>query len=318
MAPLTIVLASPRGFCAGVERAIEIVEEALRRQGPPVYVRHQIVHNTHVVADLERKGAVFVEDLAEVPEGALVVFSAHGVAPAVKREARERGLDVLDATCPLVTKVHVEAARHAREGYELLMVGHAGHVEVLGTMGVAPERTRLVESVADVEALDLPPDTPVAYMTQTTLAVDDTRSITDAIRRRFPGARGPRGEDICYATTNRQEATKVLAARADLVLVVGSQNSSNSLRMVEVALAAGAPAARLVEDADALDDAWLDGVDVVGLTSGASAPDDLVHGVIERLSRTPRGAHVEVVDVVAESMHFALPSTLLSIGRASR
>ncbi|MPZ89380.1 MAG: 4-hydroxy-3-methylbut-2-enyl diphosphate reductase [Nitriliruptorales bacterium] len=308
--PLQVLLAAPRGFCAGVDRAIEIVELALRQYGPPVYVRHAIVHNTHVVADLEAKGAVFVEDEDDVPEGGLIVFSAHGVAPQVRRNAEQRALRPIDATCPLVTKVHLEARDYARLGYSIVLIGHAGHQEVIGTTGEAPEAIMLVESVEDVSALDLPDPERIAYITQTTLSVDEAAGIVDALKARYPNARGPRGEDICYATTNRQAATKELAARAEVVLVVGSAHSSNSQRMVEVALAAGADAAHLIEDAGAVDEAWLDGVRTVGLTSGASAPESLVTGVIWYLRDRPGGAQVTTVDVLEEHMSFALPAGL--------
>jgi 4-hydroxy-3-methylbut-2-en-1-yl diphosphate reductase len=311
--PLTILLASPRGFCAGVDRAIEIVELALRAYGAPVYVRHAIVHNTHVVADLEAKGAIFVEDESEVPEGGLLVFSAHGVAPAVKRHADELGLRSIDATCPLVTKVHLEADHYARAGYSIVLIGHAGHQEVIGTMGHAPESITLVETPDDVDALDLPDPDRVAYLSQTTLSVDEASAVIRALKARYPQARGPRGDDICYATQNRQDATKVMAGRADLVLVVGSANSSNSNRMVEVALDHGAPAAHLIDDASAIDPAWLDGVRTVGLTSGASAPETLVTDVIDALSARPGGAVVERLDVIAEDVHFALPQQLRNL-----
>ncbi len=310
---ITVLLASPRGFCAGVERAVEIVERALATYGPPVYVRHAIVHNTAVVADLEAKGAVFVEDEAEVPEGGLLVFSAHGVAPTVRRNAAAGGLRTIDATCPLVTKVHLEAVDYAGKGLSILLIGHEGHQEVVGTMGHAPESITLVQTPEDVEALELPDPEKVAYITQTTLSVDEANTVVAAIVRRYPHARGPRGDDICYATQNRQDATKVLARRSDLVLVVGSANSSNSTRMVEVALEAGAPAAYLVDDAAAVDEAWLSGVRTVGLTSGASAPERLVSDVIRRLRARPGGARVEAVEVVDERMHFALPSQLRNL-----
>jgi len=308
--PLKILLAAPRGFCAGVERAVDIVELALGAYGPPVYVRHAIVHNTHVVADLSAKGAVFVEDECEVPPGSVLVFSAHGVPPAARRNAQDRGLETIDATCPLVTKVHLETLKYAREGYSIVLIGHAGHQEIIGTTGHAPEAITLVETAEDVEALDLDDPTRVAYLSQTTLSVDEASTIIEALKRRYPLARGPRGDDICYATQNRQDATKVLAERADLVLVVGSAHSSNSNRMVEVARAHGAPRAELVEDADALCDEWLDGVNVVGLTSGASAPEVLVSGVITALRARPRGAVTEVLDVVDEQMRFVLPAEL--------
>jgi 4-hydroxy-3-methylbut-2-enyl diphosphate reductase len=315
--PRTVLLAAPRGFCAGVERAIRIVELALEASGPPVYVRHAIVHNTHVVADLEARGAVFVEDETEVPEGALVVFSAHGVPPEVRERSAERGLQMLDATCPLVTKVHYEAREYAERGYDIVLIGHAGHQEVVGTMGHAPEAIHLVESPEDVARLDLSDPDRVAYISQTTLSVDDANRVIAALRERYPNARGPRGDDICYATQNRQDATRVLADRADLVLVVGSDTSSNSKRMVEVALEHGAPAARLIDNAAALDPTWLEGVDTVGLTSGASAPEVLVDEVIAALMAQPRGASVETLDVVDEQMHFALPASLRRLQLAS-
>ena len=309
----TVLLAAPRGFCAGVERAIEIVEIALAHYGPPVYVRHAIVHNTHVVADLESKGAVFVESEDEVPAGGPIVFSAHGIPPEVRERSAARGLEQLDATCPLVTKVHFEAIEYAKKGYSIILIGHEGHQEVIGTMGQAPESINLVETPADVRALDLPDPDKVAYISQTTLSVDETTEIIAAIKETFPHARGPKGDDICYATQNRQDATKVLAERSDLVLVVGSQTSSNSNRMVDVALAHGAPAAHLIDSADDIEAAWLEGVDTVGLTSGASAPDALVTEVLDRLRAEPRGARVEPLTVVDEQMHFALPAKLRTL-----
>jgi 4-hydroxy-3-methylbut-2-enyl diphosphate reductase len=315
--PRTILLAAPRGFCAGVDRAIEIVEIALAHYGPPVYVRHAIVHNTHVVADLEAKGAVFVEHTDEVPEGMPVVFSAHGIPPEVREQSAARGLEQIDATCPLVTKVHYEAMEYARKGESIILIGHDGHQEVIGTMGHAPESISLVETPEDVLALDLPDPDRVAYISQTTLSVDETTSVIAAIKQRYPNARGPKGDDICYATQNRQDATKVLAERSDLVLVVGSQNSSNSQRMVEVALGHGAAAAHLVDDATEMDPAWLNDVDTIGLTSGASAPDILVQEVIEYLQVQDRGARVERLTVVDEQMHFALPAKLRNLPIAS-
>ena len=309
-APLTVLLAAPRGFCAGVERAVEIVELALRTYGAPVYVRHQIVHNTHVVADLEAKGAVFVEDEAEVPAGGIVVFSAHGVAPQVKHNAETLGLRAIDATCPLVTKVHIEARTYAEEGYSIVLIGHEGHQEVIGTMGNAPESITLVETPEDVATLDLPDPDRVAYLSQTTLSVDEANRVIEALKGRYPNARGPKGDDICYATQNRQDAVKVLAERSDLVLVVGSENSSNSKRMVEVALESGARDARLIDDVSGIRAEWLDGVGTVGLTSGASAPENLVGQVIDHLRARPGGAVVETVQVVQEDMHFALPAGL--------
>lgn len=309
-APLTVLLAAPRGFCAGVERAVDIVELALRTYGPPVYVRHQIVHNTHVVADLEAKGAVFVEEESEVPENGIVVFSAHGVAPTVKQNAQDLGLRAIDATCPLVTKVHIEARQYAEEGLSIVLIGHEGHQEVIGTMGNAPDSITLVETPEDVAALDLPDPDKVAYLSQTTLSVDEANRVIDALKVRYPNARGPKGDDICYATQNRQDAVKVLAAKADLVLVVGSQNSSNSQRMVEVARESGVENARLIDDVSDLREEWFDGVNTVGLTSGASAPEVLVGQVIDYLRARPAGARVETVQVVDEDMHFALPAEL--------
>lgn len=311
-APLTILLAAPRGFCAGVERAVEVVDRALDHYGPPVYVRHAIVHNTRVVAELEAKGAVFVEDEREVPEGALIVFSAHGVAPEVKANAEARSLRSIDATCPLVTKVHYEAIDYASEGYDIVLVGHAGHQEVVGTMGHAPEAIHLVETAEDVAELNLPDPDKVAYISQTTLSVDEATEVVDALLRKYPNARGPRGDDICYATQNRQDATKVLAQRSDLVLVIGSDTSSNSKRMVEVALVHGAPAAYLVDHAGKLEDAWFEGVRTVGLTSGASAPEALVEELIADLDRR-YGVEVRTLDVIDEQMHFALPKEIRAL-----
>jgi 4-hydroxy-3-methylbut-2-enyl diphosphate reductase len=273
-----VVLASPRGYCAGVERAVDTVERALRHYGEPVYVRKQIVHNSHVVRELEERGAIFVDSVDEIPEGSTVVFSAHGIPPAVRRAAAERRLTAIDATCPLVTKVHTQARRFADSGYTIVLIGHAGHEEVEGTMGEAPEATVLVESIEDVEALELPADARVAYITQTTLSVDETREIIDALRRRFPQIAGPAREDICYATTNRQSAVKELVDEVELLLVVGSRNSSNSLRLVEVARASGIES-HLVDDVSDIRESWLDDVDVVGVTSGASAPERLVADV---------------------------------------
>lgn len=315
--PRTVLLVAPRGFCAGVDRAIEIVEIALAHYGPPVYVRHAIVHNTHVVADLQAKGAVFIEHTDEVPEGMPVVFSAHGIPPEVRAQSAARGLEQVDATCPLVTKVHYEALEYARKGESIILIGHEGHQEVIGTMGHAPESISLVETAEDVHALDLPDPDKVAYISQTTLSVDETTSVIAAIKQRYPNARGPKGDDICYATQNRQDATKVLAEKSDLVLVVGSQNSSNSQRMVEVALAHGVSQAHLIDDASEIDPEWLEGVETVGLTSGASAPDLLVQQVIDYLQSQDRGATVERLTVVDEQMHFALPAKLRNLPIAS-
>ena len=274
-----MLLASPRGYCAGVERAVETVEKALVLYGAPVYVRKQIVHNAHVVRDLEERGAVFVADEREVPEGAPLVLSAHGVAPSVHQRAAERRLQTIDATCPLVTKVHVQARRYASDGYRIVLIGHAGHEEVVGTMGEAPEAITLVESAEDARALELSCDR-VAYITQTTLSVDETAEIIDVLRARFPSIRAPQREDICYATSNRQWGVKELADRVELVLVIGSPNSSNSNRLVDVARASGVPA-YLIDDENGIDAGWLDGVETVGVTSGASAPERLVDRVCE-------------------------------------
>ena len=275
-----VLLAAPRGFCAGVERAVDTVERALRLYGAPVYVRKQIVHNKHVVEDLERQGAVFVDTVGEVPHGATLVFSAHGVSPAVRDAAGARRLNTIDATCPLVTKVHTQARRYADAGYTIAFVGHAGHEEVEGTMGEAPEAIVLVESADDARTVELPADGPLAYITQTTLSIDETRSIIDILRARYPRIVAPAKEDICYATTNRQRAVKELLECVDLLLVIGSKNSSNSVRLVEVARAAGV-AAHLVDDAAEIDERWLDGVDIVGVTSGASAPERLVRDLCD-------------------------------------
>jgi 4-hydroxy-3-methylbut-2-en-1-yl diphosphate reductase len=275
-----VLLASPRGYCAGVERAVETVRRAIALYGAPVYVRKQIVHNSHVVRELETGGAIFVDSVADVPEGAHLVFSAHGVAPAVRAEADARRLSTIDATCPLVTKVHTQARRYADRGYRVVLIGHAGHEEVVGTTGEAPDAIVLVESVADAERIELQHEARLAYITQTTLSVDETREIVDVLRRRFPHIEGPAREDICYATSNRQWAVKELLDEVDLLLVVGSRNSSNSVRLVEVARAAGV-AAELVDDASEIDEAWLEDARVVGVTSGASAPERLVRGVCE-------------------------------------
>jgi 4-hydroxy-3-methylbut-2-en-1-yl diphosphate reductase len=308
--PLNVLLASPRGFCAGVDRAIQIVERAIEKYGAPVYIRHEIVHNRHVVERLRSLGAVFVEELDECPTDRPVVFSAHGVPKSVPRDAAERQMLFLDATCPLVSKVHVEAERHYAAGHEIVLIGHAGHPEVLGTMGQLPEgAVTLIETVADV-ALFTPRDpTRLAYVTQTTLSVDDTLEIVSALQARFPAVAAPHKEDICYATTNRQEAVKTLAAQSDLVLVVGSGNSSNSVRLVEVAIRAGASDARLIDDASGIDWAWLDGVSSVGVTAGASAPEALVEGVIAALA-----ARFDVIlregDTPRETVTFKLPRQL--------
>lgn len=282
--PLTVRMATPRGFCAGVDRAIQIVERAIEKFGAPVYVRHEIVHNKHVVDRLKGLGAVFVKELDECPDDRPVVFSAHGVPKSVPATARARELLFLDATCPLVSKVHVEAERHHANGRHIILIGHAGHPEVVGTLGqLPPGAISLVETVEDAEAFQRPGDQPLAYATQTTLSLDDTSEILAVLKRRFPELPDPHKEDICYATTNRQEAVKRLADGSDLVLVVGSKNSSNSVRLVEVALRAGAADARLIDDASQLDWAWLDGVSTVGITAGASAPEPLVQAVVQAL-----------------------------------
>jgi 4-hydroxy-3-methylbut-2-en-1-yl diphosphate reductase len=303
-----VLLASPRGYCAGVERAVDTVEKLLDLHGPPIYVRKQIVHNAHVVRDLEERGAIFVEDEREVPSGQTVVLSAHGVAPSVYRNAEARRLNTIDATCPLVTKVHVQARRYAADGYTILLIGHAGHEEVVGTMGEAPDATILVQSVADAEALDLPPDAKVAYITQTTLSVDETGEIIQAIRRRFPDVHAPKKEDICYATSNRQWAVKDLMEEVDLLLVIGSRNSSNSNRLVDVARAGGI-AAHLIDDETDIDEGWLEGIETVGVTSGASAPEKLV----ERVCDWFRARGVEDISahqMVDEDVEFRLPVEL--------
>jgi 4-hydroxy-3-methylbut-2-en-1-yl diphosphate reductase len=302
-------LAAPRGYCAGVDRAVITVEKALDLYGAPVYVRKQIVHNKHVVSDLEHRGAVFVEELDEVPEGATVVFSAHGVSPTVHAEAKERGLKTIDATCPLVTKVHHEAKRFAGDDYDILLIGHEGHEEVEGTAGEAPEHIQLVQSPADVESIVVRDPAKVAWLSQTTLSVAETMATVEAIRHRFPQLLDPPSDDICYATQNRQLAVKEIAHDADLVIVVGSANSSNSVRLAEVALEAGATAAHRVDDASEIDEAWLAGVDKVSVTSGASVPEALVDGVLSYLAE--RGyPDAEAVHSAEESLIFALPPEL--------
>ncbi|AXX32434.1 4-hydroxy-3-methylbut-2-enyl diphosphate reductase [Actinosynnema pretiosum subsp. pretiosum] len=300
-----VLLASPRSFCAGVERAVEIVEELLRRRGGPVHVRKQIVHNTHVVARLESMGAVFVDELDEVPDGAVVVFSAHGVSPAVRAEADRRGFEVVDATCPLVTKVHAEARRFAGRGDTVVLIGHAGHEEVEGTLGEAPDRMLLVDGPEAVAALEVEDPERVSYLMQTTLAADEATEVVAALRKRFPALRGPSSDDICYATTNRQEAVREVAREADLVLVVGSANSSNSARLVELVRREGVPA-HLIDDVRDLRPRWLEGVRVVGLSAGASAPPGLVDEVVAVLD-----AHrVEVRETTVETIRFTLPAAV--------
>ena len=303
-----VLLASPRGYCAGVERAVETVEQALEHYGAPVYVRKQIVHNIHVVRDLEARGAIFVEEETEVPEGATVVFSAHGVAPTVHENSTQLGHNVIDATCPLVTKVHVQARRYAAEGYTIVLIGHAGHEEVVGTTGEAPDATVLVQTVAEAEALDLPPGARPAYVTQTTLSVDETGEIIKVLRRRFPDIRAPRKEDICYATSNRQWAVKEMLPEIDLLLVIGSANSSNSNRLVETARALGTPA-YLIDDESEIDSAWLDDVETVGITSGASAPEKLVNRVCDWF-RARGVTNIEAYRLIDEDVTFRLPVEL--------
>jgi 4-hydroxy-3-methylbut-2-en-1-yl diphosphate reductase len=306
---LTLLIAAPRGFCAGVDRAIEIVERALQRYGAPVYVRHEIVHNRYVVEGLKAKGAVFVEELDQVPDGAPVVFSAHGVPKAVPAEAQRRGLDYLDATCPLVSKVHRQAERQIEAGRHIVFIGHAGHPEVIGTMGQVPPGTMtLVETVADVANLEFPADSELSFLTQTTLSVDDTAEIVAAIKARFPHIVAPKAEDICYATSNRQAAVKAIAPGSDLVLVIGAPNSSNSLRLVEVAERCGTTA-RLIQRAADIDPAWLDGVGTVGLTAGASAPEELVREVVDRLAEW-RAVEEHTLVTTEEKMVFKLPRQL--------
>jgi 4-hydroxy-3-methylbut-2-enyl diphosphate reductase len=303
-----VLLASPRGYCAGVERAVETVERALELYGPPVYVRKQIVHNLHVVRELEERGAIFVDEETDVPEGETVVFSAHGIAPSVLANSKVRQLRTIDATCPLVAKVHVQARRYAADGYTVVLIGHAGHEEVVGTMGEAPGSIVLVETIADVEGLPFTDRDRLAYVTQTTLSVDETQELIAALRRRFPSIHAPKKEDICYATSNRQWAVKEMLSEIQLLLVVGSRNSSNSNRLVEVAHAHGV-GSYLIDDASEIDEAWLEGVSVVGLTSGASAPEKLVTGVCDWF-RARGVAEIEPYSLVEEDVEFRLPAEL--------
>jgi 4-hydroxy-3-methylbut-2-en-1-yl diphosphate reductase len=303
-----LVLVEPRGYCAGVERAVETVEEALARWGPPVFVRRQIVHNVHVVRDLEARGAIFVESEGDVPPGGRLVFSAHGVSPAVRQRARARNLETIDATCPLVAKVHAEARDYAALGYSIILVGHAGHDEVEGTTGEASDAILLIESVEDAERVAPPQPDRVAYVTQTTLSVDDTAAIVAVLRRRFPAIEAPKREDICYATTNRQRAVKAILDEIDLLLVIGSQNSSNSNRLVEVAGANGVPA-HLIDDESEIDDAWFEGVGSVGITSGASVPETLVDGVLAWFGKRGVG-DVRARPASPENVNFRLPPEL--------
>ncbi len=305
---MRIVLANPRGFCAGVNMAIQTVEEALKIVGSPLYVYHEIVHNRHVVEGFEHQGVIFVDTVDEVPEGGTVVFSAHGVSPAVRQRAKERGCTMIDATCPLVTKVHMEAVRYARQGYQILLVGHAGHDEVVGTVGEAPDVIHIVESPEDVNRLDFPDGTRLVYLTQTTLSMDDANRIIQAIRQRFPHVKEPPSDDICYATTNRQHAVRAKAAEVDLVLVVGSKNSSNSVRLTEISETSGTRA-YLVDDKTEMKQAWFDGVASVLVTAGASAPEHLVQEIVQELIDT-HGGELEEATTVEEDVHFNLPVSL--------
>ncbi len=307
--PGRVLLAKPRGYCAGVDRAVQTVEKALERYGAPVYVRKQIVHNTHVVRSLEKRGAIFVEEADEVPGGAVVVFSAHGVAPEVHEDAERRGLHTIDATCPLVSKVHNEARRFAAQDYDILLIGHEGHEEVVGTTGEAPANIRLVGGPDEASGVEVRDPSRVAWLSQTTLSVDETNETVTALRARFPLLADPPSDDICYATQNRQAAVKQIAQESDVVIVVGSPNSSNSVRLVEVALDAGADAAHLVDDAAAIDPTWLENASVVGVTSGASVPEALVRGVLDHLADSGF-TDVEEVEAVEESLVFALPREL--------
>jgi 4-hydroxy-3-methylbut-2-enyl diphosphate reductase len=305
---IRVVLAQPRGFCAGVERAIEIVERAIEKYGPPIYVRHEIVHNRHVVERLRAKGARFVDEIDEIPPGAVTIFSAHGVASAIETRAEERGLPVIDATCPLVSKVHIEGQRYANQGREIILIGHAGHPEIEGTMGRITGKVHLISRPEEVAALRVGDPEKLAFITQTTLSVDDTRAVIEALKARFPGIVGPDTKDICYATQNRQRATLELAKIVDVVLVVGAPNSSNSNRLREIAAEFGVPS-YLIEDAKALDPRWLEGVSAVGITAGASAPDELVEQLVERL-RELNEIEIQRLPGVTENVRFRMPSQL--------
>ncbi len=308
-APLNLVLASPRGFCAGVDRAITIVEKALEMYGAPIYVQHEIVHNKHVVQRLRNEGAVFVENIDEIPEGSHAIFSAHGVSPEVRKRAEKRKLQVLDATCPLVTKVHREAQRYAQKEHTIILIGHHNHVEVKGTVGEAPEHIFVVGTVEEVSDLKIPDEKKVGYITQTTLSLDDTAEIITALKERFPEIKGPTKDDICYATQNRQNAVKALSKEVDLVLVVGAQNSSNSVRLLEVAETTGVKARR-IESAAELDPEWLEEARNVGITAGASAPEDIVQGIVAEISKMSSSSSVRDLEIVQEDVTFALPTVL--------
>ena len=306
---LEILLASPRGFCAGVDRAIMIVEKALEKYGAPIYVRHEIVHNPHVVNRLKEQGVVFVEDLRNVPKGSHLIFSAHGVSPAVRKDAMQRKLKILDATCPLVTKVHGEAQRYSRRKYIILLIGHREHVEVEGTFGEAPDSIKVVGTVENAKNIEIPPDSRVAYLTQTTLSLDDTAEIISVLRRKFPLIEGPAKNDICYATQNRQNAVKVLAREVELLLVVGAENSSNTLRLVEVALSCGT-SARRIESARELNPDWLQNLSRIGITAGASAPEEIVQGIVTRIRELNPSSLVREISLTQEDVTFALPPQL--------
>ncbi|MEE3122770.1 MAG: 4-hydroxy-3-methylbut-2-enyl diphosphate reductase [SAR324 cluster bacterium] len=306
---LEILLASPRGFCAGVDRAIMIVEKALEKYGAPIYVRHEIVHNPHVVNRLKEQGVVFVEDLRNVPKGAHLIFSAHGVSPAVRKDAMQRKLKILDATCPLVTKVHGEAQRYSRRKYIILLIGHREHVEVEGTFGEAPDSIKVVGTVENAENIEIPADSRVAYLTQTTLSLDDTAEIISVLRRKFPLIEGPAKNDICYATQNRQNAVKILASKVELLLVVGAENSSNTLRLVEVALSCGT-SARRIESARELNPDWLRNLSRIGITAGASAPEEIVQGIVTRIRELNPSSLVREISLTQEDVTFALPPQL--------
>jgi 4-hydroxy-3-methylbut-2-enyl diphosphate reductase len=309
---MKILLANPRGFCAGVNMAIDVVDEALRKVGPPIYVYHEIVHNRHVVEDFRSRGVTFVDSVDEVPPGSVLVFSAHGIAPSVRAQAKARGLREVDATCPLVTKVHNEVIRFARDGYQIVFIGHRNHDEAVGTVGEAPSAITVVESPEEVAGLTYPPDTKLAYVTQTTLSLQDAERILAALRAKYPGIRQPPKEDICYATTNRQNAVAEISPEVDLVLVVGSQNSSNSKRLVETATSRGVPA-HLIDDASELRPEWLAGVKAVLITAGASAPDHLVRNLIAKLQADHGGDSVETRTLVEEDVSFAPPKSLRSL-----
>ena len=311
-AEIKMVLASPRGFCAGVDRAITIVEKALEIYGAPIYVQHEIVHNKHVVQRLRDDGAVFVENVDEIPEGSHVIYSAHGVAPEVRRRAEKRNLKVLDATCPLVTKVHGEAKRYAEKKHTIILIGHQDHVEVQGTVGEAPERIIVVGSVEEVASLKIEDENKIGYITQTTLSMDDTSEIIDVLKKRFPKIQGPAKDDICYATQNRQNAVKALSKEVELVLVVGAQNSSNSLRLLEVAKSTGVNARR-IESAAELKVEWLEGVSDIGITAGASAPEDIVQGIVNQIREMSASSRILDLEIVKEDVTFALPAVLRTV-----